>query len=206
MRFITNIRLVACAVAQARAATTRFTLGAVLGVIALPNSAGADDPCFGATAAAVGQRSEIRGEAECAVVSVRRDAVAAAQGYGTRVEAHAAYNSFAVPTGEAQSKAPPVRSSSPSRVPDPPPVVKSWWTNTLGAEFVWIPAGKFIMGSPANEAGRQPDEVQHEVTLSAGYWMGKHEVTQREWVAVMGSNPSTFSNCESPECPVDRVS
>ena len=99
-----------------------------------------------------------------------------------------------------------MRRSAPSRAPDPPPVVKSSWTNTLGAEFVWIPAGKFIMGSPADEALPEPDEVQHEVTISAGYWMGKHEVTQREWEAVMGSNPSGPIPWCGLECPVDLVS
>ena len=84
-------------------------------------------------------------------------------------------------------------------------MVKSSWTNTLGAEFVWIPAGKFIMGSPADEALREPDEVQHSVTISTGYWMGKHEVTQREWVAVMGSNPSLAWRCDL-DCPVNQVS
>lgn len=57
----------------------------------------------------------------------------------------------------------------------------------MGAEFVWIPAGKFVMGSPAHEAGRYAHEVQREVTLTTGYWMGKREVTQGQWEAVMGA-------------------
>ncbi len=77
--------------------------------------------------------------------------------------------------------------------------------NSLGMEFVWIPAGKFLMGSPANEEGRYPDESQHEVRISEGYWMKKHEVTQGEWVAVTGANPSRFSKC-GPLCPVEGVS
>ena len=209
MRFITNIRVVARAVAQVRAATTRFTLWTALGAVLLPGLQGADDPCSSAMAAATGHRAEIRADAVCASAAERRDAVAAARGSGTGGEAYAVDNSFAGLTDTARSEVPPVRRSAPSRVPDPPPVVKSSWTNALGAEFVWIPAGKFVRGSPADEALRAPDEVQHEVTISAGYWMGKHEVTQREWVALMGSNPSApdlpYDGCV-PECPVARVS
>ena len=74
----------------------------------------------------------------------------------------------------------------------------------LGMEFAWVPAGRFEMGSPAGEEGRDPDEVQHEVRISRGYWMGKYEVTQGEWEAVMGANPSHFKNCM--RCPVESVS
>ena len=79
------------------------------------------------------------------------------------------------------------------------------WRSPLGMEFVWIPAGTFQMGSPAGEAGRDDDERQHEVTISRGYWMGKYEVTQGEWEAVMGKNPSAFDECGS-RCPVESVS
>jgi sulfatase modifying factor 1 len=56
--------------------------------------------------------------------------------------------------------------------------------------MVRVPAGSFEMGSPADEVGRDDDEVQHPVTLSRGFWMGTTEVTQGLWRAVMGSNPS----------------
>jgi formylglycine-generating enzyme required for sulfatase activity len=72
-----------------------------------------------------------------------------------------------------------------------------------GIEFVWIPAGSFTMGSPADEVGRNPDETQHKVILSRGFWLGKYEVTQAQWTAVMGSNPSLF---QSPDKPVEKVS
>ena len=91
-------------------------------------------------------------------------------------------------------------------------VVSTWWSsageswmNALGMEFVWIPAGTFLMGSPMNEEGRDLDERQHEVRISDGFWMGKYEVTQGEWEAVMGTNPSYFSGC-GPQCPVESVS
>jgi formylglycine-generating enzyme required for sulfatase activity len=58
--------------------------------------------------------------------------------------------------------------------------------------FAWIPPGTFDMGSPVTEADRWPDEVLHPVTLSRGFWMCDHEVTQAEYVAVMGTNPSWF--------------
>jgi formylglycine-generating enzyme required for sulfatase activity len=60
-------------------------------------------------------------------------------------------------------------------------------------EMVLIPAGKFMMGSPKDEVGRQNDEVQHEVIFSQPFYLGKYEVTQEEYEAVTGKNPSAFS-------------
>jgi formylglycine-generating enzyme required for sulfatase activity len=57
-------------------------------------------------------------------------------------------------------------------------------------DMVLIPAGKFMMGSPASEVGRKDNETQHEVTLTKPFYMGKYEVTQEQWQAVMGNNPS----------------
>lgn len=73
------------------------------------------------------------------------------------------------------------------------------------AGYVEIPAGTFTMGSPTNEAGRYDDEVQHEVRISRGFWMKQTEVTQGEWRAVMGGNPSRFESC-GDSCPVEGVS
>ena len=78
------------------------------------------------------------------------------------------------------------------------------WTNSLGMEFMWIPAGQFLMGSPEDEEGRDADARQHEVRISEGFWMKKYEVTQGEWESVMGANPSRFLDC-GPRCPVERV-
>jgi formylglycine-generating enzyme len=72
-------------------------------------------------------------------------------------------------------------------------------------EMVYIAPGTFIMGSPSSEAGRNDDETQHQVTLTKGFWLGKYEVTQGQWEAIMGNNPSHFSNCGS-NCPVEQVS
>ncbi len=84
------------------------------------------------------------------------------------------------------------------------------WRNLMDMEFVWIPAGSFLMGSPVDEEGRyyDPDfneEDQHWVRISEGFWMKKYEVTQGEWEAVMGTNPSAFSY-NSPRHPVETVS
>lgn len=59
--------------------------------------------------------------------------------------------------------------------------------------MVFIPPGTFRMGSPTDEVDRFDCEgPQTDVTISRGYWMGKYEVTQREYLAVMGNNPSWF--------------
>ena len=60
------------------------------------------------------------------------------------------------------------------------------------------------MGSPASEIGRRPDETPHDVTLNRAFFLGQHEVTQQEWRALMGTNPSRFSEC-GPRCPVENV-
>ena len=61
----------------------------------------------------------------------------------------------------------------------------------LGLEITSIPAGTFTMGSPGTESGRYSDETQWRVTLSS-FRMEKYEVTQEQYEAVMGSNPSIF--------------
>ena len=57
-------------------------------------------------------------------------------------------------------------------------------------EMVLIPSGTFMMGSPKSEVGGWDKETQHEVTLTKPFYMGKYEVTQEQWEAVMGNNPS----------------
>jgi len=71
--------------------------------------------------------------------------------------------------------------------------------------FVYIPPGEFMMGSPKDEPGRWDDEVQHHVTLTQGFYMQTTPVTQGQWEAVMGDNPSSFKE-DGPECPVETVS
>ena len=70
--------------------------------------------------------------------------------------------------------------------------------------MVFIPPGTFRMGSPPNEVGRMVGEgPQTTVTISRGFWMGKYEVTQGEYLAVMGSNPSQFTGDSNR--PVEQV-
>jgi formylglycine-generating enzyme required for sulfatase activity len=53
----------------------------------------------------------------------------------------------------------------------------------------WVPAGSFVMGSPIREKGRFPNEDQVHVTLTQGFWIGKYEVTQSQWQAMMRTSP-----------------
>ena len=68
--------------------------------------------------------------------------------------------------------------------------------------FVWVGPGTFKMGSPSTEVGRKPDEAQHEVTLTQGFWMSDHVVTQAEYSELMGENPS---RTVGTNLPVDSV-
>jgi len=77
-------------------------------------------------------------------------------------------------------------------------------TNEIGMRFVWIPPGSFQMGSPPDEEGRRKDETQHLVTLTEGFYLGVYHVTQEQWQAVMGDNPSVRKG--ERELPVDNVS
>lgn len=71
--------------------------------------------------------------------------------------------------------------------------------------MVAIPPGEFTMGSPEDEEGRSSSEgPQHQVQISYWFFMGKFEVTQAQWRALMGTNPSEFSGCD--QCPVENVS
>ena len=70
--------------------------------------------------------------------------------------------------------------------------------------MVFIPPGTFRLGSPTNEVGRfEWEGPQTDVIISQGFWMGKYEVTQWEYKAVMGSNPSYFTG--NTNLPVDSV-
>lgn len=71
-------------------------------------------------------------------------------------------------------------------------------------KFGYCPPGSFMMGSPASEQDRNDVEDQAQVRLSKGFWMGQTEVTQGQWAAVMGSNPSTFT-FQGDDLPVEMV-
>jgi formylglycine-generating enzyme required for sulfatase activity len=70
--------------------------------------------------------------------------------------------------------------------------------------FRWILPGTFRMGSPESEPERLDWEVQHEVTLTQGFWLADTACTQALWQAVMGENPSRFR--DDPRNPVEQVS
>ena len=76
-------------------------------------------------------------------------------------------------------------------------------TNSIGMELVFIPPGEFVMGSPLNELGRDEDERQRTVRLTEGFYMGTTEVTQSQWSAVMGANPSKW---KGDDLPVEQIS
>ena len=67
-------------------------------------------------------------------------------------------------------------------------------------ELRWIPAGSFMMGDSDN---------QHEVILTHGFWLGRTQVTQEQWKAVMGNNPSHFKGDKQNkrnQWPVELIS
>jgi formylglycine-generating enzyme required for sulfatase activity len=78
---------------------------------------------------------------------------------------------------------------------DPP----SFFTNSLGMEFVLIPAGTFFMGADKNfESANYFELPRHKVRISRPFYFGAFEVTQQEWVTVMGDNISSFKKRENP--------
>jgi len=95
----------------------------------------------------------------------------------------------------------PAQPSTPS-MPSTPGGEKKSMTADLGGgvkmELVWVPAGSFQMGSPSSESGHSDDEGPvHSVELD-GFWMGKYEVTQEQYEAVMEKNPSNFKGAKNP--------
>jgi len=74
-----------------------------------------------------------------------------------------------------------------------------------GFEMVFVKAGTFTMGCTSEQGNDCYDREKpaHQVTLS-DFYIGKYEVTQKQWTAMMGSNPSNFKNCDN--CPVEGVS
>jgi formylglycine-generating enzyme required for sulfatase activity len=86
--------------------------------------------------------------------------------------------------GETSQTSP---TKSPSSIAESSAEAQPTTTNSIGMEFVLIPAGEFEMGSPSNEKDRDLDEGPvHTVTIEKAYYMGKYEVTQKQWREVMG--------------------
>jgi formylglycine-generating enzyme required for sulfatase activity len=97
-------------------------------------------------------------------------------------------------------------------------VIPKQITNSIGMRLVPIPAGKFFMGSPVKEAGRNiyDESPLHIVEITQPFFMGVYEVTQEEYEKVMGKNPSWFSShgngkekvqgIDTSRFPVEQVS
>ncbi len=78
--------------------------------------------------------------------------------------------------------------------------------NSFGMQFIEIPAGEFMMGCTNEDTECFEDEKPlHKIKISKSFYLGKYEITQGQWKAVMGRNPSHFSNC-GDSCPVEMVS
>jgi sulfatase modifying factor 1 len=108
-------------------------------------------------------------------------------------------------------EAPPPKPRTPPKKVLPAPVNlstsavegKPFAIADLSMDMLWVKPGSFEMGSPLSEKDRQDRETPHSVTLTEGYWLGKHEVTQTQWEKIMGSNPSRFKGGDRP---VENVS
>ena len=80
--------------------------------------------------------------------------------------------------------------------------------------FRWIPKGKALLGSPETELHRNREEEREYEYSATGYWLGKYEVTQTQWKAMMASNPSIFdgkkanhaSGMDTSQFPVENIS
>lgn len=73
---------------------------------------------------------------------------------------------------------------------------------TIGTQFGFVKSGCYKMGDNFG-GGYSNEKPVHEVCVD-DFYMGKYEVTQKEWMAIMGNNPSNFKGCDN--CPVDSVS
>src|SRR5262249_59820071 len=105
-----------------------------------------------------------------------------------------------------------LRPAAVVEAPEDPDVI----VNSIGMKLKRLSAGSFQMGSPSDEPGRDEEEVQHTVTISRPFAIGVFEVTQEEYLAVTGRNPSEFSaggkgkalvrDVDTRRLPVERVS
>ncbi|MHB8762963.1 MAG: formylglycine-generating enzyme family protein, partial [Deferrisomatales bacterium] len=103
---------------------------------------------------------------------------------------------------------------SPTVFASPAPDQPDYTDPTTGMQFVYVPPGTFQMGDTFGDCARYGwcgyEQPVHTVTLTRGYYLGKTEVTQAQWQAVMGSNPSYFQPSRGypacPTCPVEQVS
>ena len=116
-----------------------------------------------------------------------------------------AVGSSTPPPVETPPRPPPPRTAGGTQVAvgvyPQPPVAPQTLRNSIGMEFVFIPAGEFQMGS---SDGNRDEKPVHTVRLSRPFYLGQYEVTQAQWEAVMDNNPSQFKG--DPSRPVENVS
>ena len=80
------------------------------------------------------------------------------------------------------------------------------WTNSIGMEFVKIPTGTYLRGCNSDREDCKSNETpQRRISISS-FWMGTYKVTQAQWEAVMGGNPSHFQEGNTRNHPVETVS
>jgi uncharacterized protein (TIGR02996 family) len=84
--------------------------------------------------------------------------------------------------------------------------VGPFFTNSLGMKFAWIPAGTFLMGSPESEEGREEDETQHQVTLTRGFYLAVHPVTQATWRQLSDRTPASEDGFLGDDLPAEIAS
>lgn len=90
----------------------------------------------------------------------------------------------------------PASINSPD-APITPPQLSGDTAVSTDDSFVFIDGGTFTMGSPESEAYRDSDELSHTVTVSS-FWIDPYEVSQSDYEAIMGENPSHFKGCALP--------
>ena len=86
----------------------------------------------------------------------------------------------------------------------PAPCPESWVEPVTGTEFRRLPTGTHRIGSPENERDREAQETLHSVELDRCVGLSTTEVTQAQWKAALGEDPSHFADCGS-SCPVESV-
>ena len=125
--------------------------------------------------------------------------------------------SLVVGCGDSEQGETPPEKGAHAKTPDVATVKKQMppaqlalgdpFVDSVGMLLVPIPAGTFMMGSPADESRRNDKETQHKVTITKPFYMQTMEVTQGQWKAVMGTEPWKGKGCvkEGPDYPVSYV-
>lgn len=101
--------------------------------------------------------------------------------------------------GETDDPASPTWALNAEKLHEPGETI----TNSIGMQLVYVPAGQFIMGSAVYDQMRQYDEHQHPVRLSEPFLIGVTEVTQKQWLSIMGYNRSEH---KGENLPVEKLS